>query len=87
MAAVAAAEAGGGAGGGTTVASHGNIGYGGGGGSSDAAGFLPGTEVLTAGVQTGNGYLTINVVPEPASIALLGAGLGLLRRRANREPG
>ncbi len=80
MVAVATAEAAGGA----VAAASDSGGPGGGGGSFDA-----GTDqILLADFQTGNGEVMITelaaAVPEPASIALLGAGLislAAVRRR------
>jgi hypothetical protein len=73
-------------GGGGGTSSPGGNGPGGGGGSFDAGA----DQILVADFRTGNGEVVISegAIPEPASIALLGAGLVSLaalrrRRRAN----
>ena len=62
----------------------GGVFYGGGGGGSFLAADATNT-VMVGGTQSGNGYVTITyagpapAIPEPASAALLLAGLGGLR--------
>ncbi len=87
-----AGDAGGGGGGGFSGGGGGNNGGGGGGGGS----FLPPTvahQVLLSGVNSGNGYVTVNLdgsaAPEPSTWAMivLGfAGLGFVGLRRGRKP-
>jgi hypothetical protein len=77
----------GGGGGGFGSAPNGApIGYGGGGGGSIAVGFQE--SELFAGVNSGNGFINITIVPEPSTWAtmLAGfAGLGWLARQRQRQ--
>ena len=77
----------GGGGGGFASAPNGTpLGYGGGGGGSIAIGVQE--SELFAGVNSGNGFINIAIVPEPSTWAMMlagFAGLGWLARQRRRK--